>query len=127
VSIERHRVVATRASRIIVSAGLVAGTASLFNRGVTLLVRGGTLAQAVANDLVIVATVIALSADHRYAFATGWFRAMGVLAELLPAHAVLLFTLARLGFGLGKALAGRRVTHAGRARPKLARRGTLSR
>ncbi len=108
----RRRVFASRASRIIVGGVLVAGTASLVNRGVTLLLRGGRLAEAVATDLVIIAAVaamIALSADRRYAVAAGWFLAMGILAEVFPSHAVLLFALALLGFGLGKALAGGRV------------------
>jgi hypothetical protein len=107
----RHRIFANRPSRVIVGAVFVAGTASLVNRGVTILLRGGSLAEAVAADLVILATVaamIALSADRRFAVVAAWFLAIGVVAELVPAHAVLLFSLALLGLGLGKALAGRR-------------------
>jgi serine/threonine protein kinase len=107
--IGRRRVFTTRTNRAIVGGAFVAGGASFANRALTQLVRGAPLAEAVANDLFILAVVaamIAVSSDRRFAVAAAWFVAVGAAAEVFPAHAVPLFALALLGFGVGKALSG---------------------
>jgi serine/threonine-protein kinase len=104
----RHKVFITHASRVIVGGVLAAGVAVLVNRMLVMVVRGGTLAEAIAGDLVALAAVagmIALAADRRYAQTMVSFLVAAVLAVLFPVYAVVVLALALLAFAAGSARA----------------------
>jgi serine/threonine-protein kinase len=112
----KRAVFPTRASRIIVGGVLAGGVAVLLNRVLTLLVRGGSLPDAIAGDLTILAVVaamITLCADRRFALPAVLFLACAVLAIALPAHAVLLLGISLLGFAASSAHAALREDQGG--------------